>query len=85
MIDHIFIAFEATEDAIEDFMTVMSRIDFMESLDMAHTGVSATEAPMFFLANNDDFYATLVLVGADGESYQFRRHRQCERRWYHHC
>ncbi|GEM_PF-6144436 len=69
VVDNILNVFDTMDDFTDEFMDAVARLDFMESLDIALTGVTAAGGPMFFLASNDGEFAALVMVGASGTGY----------------
>lgn len=69
VVDSIFTAFYNMEDATDRFMDAVEKMNFMDTLDVAYTGLTALEAPMFFLASSDGEFAALVLVSSSGEEY----------------
>lgn len=69
VVDSIVTALQTMEDATDGFMDAAAKLNFMDSLDVAYTGLTALEAPMFFLASSDGEFAALVMVSANGEEY----------------
>lgn len=69
VVDYIVSTVETMEDVTEEFMDAVAKLNFMDSLDVAYTGLTATGAPMFFLASSDGAFAALVLVSSNGEDY----------------
>ncbi len=46
-----------------------SKQELLEYVDVAYTGLTAANAPMYFMAGNEGEFVALVLENADGKSY----------------
>lgn len=69
VVDNIFKTFSTMTDATQDLIDSLAYLSVLDYVDYAFSGITAMNAPMYFLLSEDGSYAALVLESSDGQGY----------------
>lgn len=69
VVDNIFTTFGTMTDATKELVDSLEYLSILEYVDYAYSGVTAMDAPMYFMMSEDGTFAALVLESSDGNGY----------------
>lgn len=69
VVDNIFTTFGTMTDATKELVDSLEYLSVLDYVDYAYSGLTAMNAPMYFMMSEDGSYAALVLESSDGNGY----------------